>query len=174
MVLKLYQKTPCLVNELWLYYIHMATLAKNKKALADYKIIEEIEGGIALSGPEVKSIKNGQINLKGSYITIDPKSEVWLINTHISPYKPANKVQTGYNPTQKRKILLKKKEIDYLRGKEKERGLTILPISVYTKGSLIKVKVAIVVGKKQFDKRQTIKKRELDRQIRRALRSKKP
>ena len=75
----------------------------------------------------------------------------------------------GYQPTQKRKLLLKKKEVDYLRGKEKERGLTILPISVYTKGSLIKLELAVARGKKQFDKRASIKKRELDRQIRRTL-----
>lgn len=150
----------------------MPNIATNKKALADHTVIEKLEAGIVLSGPEVKSVKAGQINLKGSYISIDAKSQVWLIGAHIGLYKPAKSVQTDYNPVQNRKLLLNKKEIDYLRGKEKEKGLTILPISVYTKGSLIKVGIGLVKGKKQFDKRETVKKRDVDRKIRRRLRQK--
>lgn len=147
----------------------MPTLATNKKGLYDYKILEKFEAGIVLSGPEVKSAKAGQINLKGSYISIDNQSQVWLIDAYVSLYKPAAAVQTDYRSDQKRKLLLNSKEIDYLRGKEKEKGLTILPISVYTKGSLIKLEIAIVKGKKQRDKREIIKKREIDRDIRRRL-----
>ncbi|MBN1778764.1 MAG: SsrA-binding protein SmpB [Candidatus Buchananbacteria bacterium] len=147
----------------------MPTLALNKKAKFDYKIQEEIEAGIVLTGPEVKSTKASQISLKGSYITIDHKSNAWLVGAHISPYKPAKNSQINYSPTHDRALLLTKKEIDYLRGKEKEKGLTILPLSVYTKGGLIKVKIALAVGKKKFDKRESIKKRDLDRQIRRTL-----
>lgn len=147
----------------------MPTITTNKKALHDYRIIEEIEAGINLSGPEVKSIKGGQINLKGSYISIDNQSQVWLVNAHVASYKPAVANQTDYNPTQNRKLLLRKKEINYLKGKSKEKGLTILPISVYTKGSLIKLKVALVKGKKEYDKRETIKKRQVEREIRRKL-----
>src|SRR3989339_1642544 len=142
----------------------MPTLASNKKATFDYRIIEQLEAGIVLSGPEVKSTKAGQINLKGSYISIDQSDDVWLIGAYISPYKPAKASQVGYIADRKRQILLHKKEIDFLRGKEKEKGLTILPLSVYTKGSLIKVKIAIAAGKKKFDKRESIKKRDLDRQ----------
>lgn len=147
----------------------MPTITTNKKALYDYRVLEKFEAGVVLTGPEVKSVKAGQINLKGSYITIDNKSQTWLVGAHIAPYKPAASIQTNYRPTQNRKLILHTKEIDYLRGKEKEKGLTILPISVYTKGSLIKIEVALVKGKKQYDKRETIKKRELDREIRRKL-----
>ena len=147
----------------------MPSIATNKKALYDYQVIEKFEAGIVLSGPEVKSVKGGNINLKGSYISIGHDDQISLIGAHIAPYKPAHAIQTSYNPTQNRRLLLNKKEIDYLRGKEKEKGLTIMPISVYTKGSLIKVEIALVRGKKQFDKRETIKKREDDRKIRRAL-----
>ncbi len=147
----------------------MPTLATNKKALFDYQVLEKIEAGVALSGPEVKSTKLGQINLKGSYISIDGENQVWLVDVHISPYRPATSVQKDYQPNQRRKLLLKKKEIDYLKGKNKEKGLTILPISVYTKGSLIKLEIAVVKGKKKYDKRETIKKRETDREIGRKL-----
>ena len=147
----------------------MPTLTTNKKALHDYQVLEKIEAGIVLSGPEVKSIKAGQINLKGSYISIDHKSQASLVGAHVAGYKPAAANQTDYQPNQNRRLLLKKKDIDYLRGKSQERGLTILPISVYTKGSLIKLELGIVRGKKQYDKRQIIKKREMDREIRRKL-----
>lgn len=147
----------------------MPHIATNKKALAEYTVLQKFEAGIALKGPEVKSVKAGQINLKGSYITIDSNGRAWLLGAHISPYKPAAAVQTSYIPTRSRALLLRKKEVDYLRGKTREKGLTILPISVYTKGSLIKVELAISKGKKQYDKRQSIKKREIDREIRRKL-----
>lgn len=150
----------------------MPTLATNKHGLNDYLVLEKMETGIVLSGPEVKSVKAGQINLKGSYISIDATSQAWLTDAHVSPYKQAAAHQKNYTPTQPRKLLLHKKELDYLRGKVKESGLTIMPISVYTKGSLIKVELGLVRGKKQYDKRATIKKREVDRQIRRAMRRK--
>ncbi|MFA6255025.1 MAG: SsrA-binding protein SmpB [Patescibacteria group bacterium] len=150
----------------------MPTITTNKKALHDFQVLEKLEAGIILTGPEVKSVKAGQINLKGGYISIDNKSQVWLTGVHIAHYKPASAIQTNYNPSRTRKLLLNKKEINYLRGKEKERGLTILPISVYTKGNLIKLEVGLVRGKKQYDKRQTIKKREIDREIRRHIKRK--
>lgn len=145
----------------------MPNLATNKKALHDYAVVEKFEAGIVLSGSEVKSAKNSQINLKGSYVTIDSHSEVQLIGASITAYKSAGKTLGEYKPDHTRKLLLKKKEIDYLRGKSQEKGLTILPISVYTKGGLIKVELGLVRGKKQFDKRETIRRRETDRQIRR-------
>jgi len=147
----------------------MPNLATNKKALFDYQILEKFEGGLVLSGPEVKSAKGGQINLKGSYVTIGGDNQASLIGAHISSYKPAAAVQKDYDPDQTRKILLRKKEIDYLRGKSREKGLTIMPISAYTKGSLVKLEIGLVRGKKQFDKRETIKKREVDREIRRQI-----
>ncbi len=147
----------------------MGTIATNKKALHDYLVLEKLEAGIVFSGPEVKSVKSGQINLKGSYISIDAKNQTWLIDAHISAYKPASSIQAQYRPTRQRKLILHKKEISYLAGKSREKGLTILPISVYTKGSLIKLEIAVVRGKKQYDKRQTLKKREMDREIRSKL-----
>ncbi len=126
----------------------MPTLATNKKGLFDHQILEKFEAGIVLTGPEVKSVKSGQINLKGSYVSTSQTDEVYLVNANISPYKPAAAIQTDYKPEQKRKLLLKKREIDYLRGKSREKGLTIMPISVYTKGSLIKLEIGLVQRKK--------------------------
>ncbi|NUM25691.1 MAG: SsrA-binding protein SmpB [Candidatus Buchananbacteria bacterium] len=148
----------------------MPSITVNKKGLHEYQVLEKFEAGIVLSGPEVKSVKGGQINLKGSHVTVDHKNEVWLLNAHISPYKFASRTQIGYDPTQSRKLLLTKKEVDYLRGKSKEQGLTIMPISVYTKGSLIKIEIGLVKGKKQRDKREDIKKRDLERQLRNKIR----
>jgi len=149
----------------------MPTVAHNKKALVDYRVQEELEAGIVLTGPEVKSAKAGSLNLRGSYVSIDQKPEAWLVNATISKYAPAAAVQVGYDPLRRRRLLLSKKEMVYLLGKQHERGLTIIPISVYTKGGLIKVKVAIAAGKKQFDKRQDIKKREVNRSIRHSLKT---
>jgi len=117
-----------------------------------------------LSGQEVKSVRNGQINLKGSFIT-EQKGEMFLTNAHISTYKFAGPLP-GYDPTRSRKLLLKKKEIAYLTGKLQEKGLTIVPISVYTKGAHIKIEVGIAKGKKKYDKRETIKKHDQDRNAR--------
>ncbi len=150
----------------------MAILAENKKVIHNYQILEKYEAGLVLSGPEVKSVKKGQINLKGSYITISPNQEAWLINAHIAPYPPAKREQKDYNPLRKRKILLHKKEIISLLGKSKQKGLTILPLKVYTKHGFVKIEIGLAKGKKKYDKRELIKKRETERKIRRALRGK--
>lgn len=146
-------------------YPCMPTYSRNKKAYADYHILETKEAGIVLSGAEVKSIRNGQINLKGSYITI-ANNAAYIINAHISPYAFAKNQQT-YHPTAPRTLLLHKKEIAYLQGKSAEKGLTIVPLSLYTKGRHIKVELGIVKGKKQYDKKQDIKKRDIERDMRR-------
>lgn len=148
----------------------MPRLASNKKALFDYEILEKFETGIILSGPEVKAVKNQQINLKGSYVNIT-EGEAFLVNAHISAYKPASKQQTDYSPTQKRKLLLHKKELERLYGKITNSGLTIVPISVYTKNNLIKVEIGLAKGKKQFEKRETLKKRSIDKRIRETLKN---
>lgn len=147
----------------------MKTLAKNKKAYFDYKILETIEAGIVLTGPEVKSVKQNQINLKGAYVAIT-NNEANLLNAHIAPYKFAGKIK--YDPKRSRKLLLHKKEIDYLIGKSHEQGLTTLPLSVYLKKGIIKIEIGIGQGKKKYDKRETIKKREADRTIKRAIKRK--
>ena len=142
----------------------------NKKSKFEYNILEKFEAGLVLTGPEVKSVKTGQINLKGSYVTIKhkPKTEVFLINAHISKYKPAG-LQPDYDPTRSRKLLLHRKEINKLIGKMKEKGLTIVPLSVYTKHNRIKLEFGIGRGKKKFEKKDTIKKRETKRKIERAM-----
>ncbi len=147
----------------------MAVIIRNKEGLFSYEVLETFEAGLALTGPEVKAVKNGQISLKGSYVTIDAKMEAWLINCHIAAYKPAQGQQKNYEPTQKRKLLLHKKEISALIGKGKQKGLTIIPVSVYTKKRLVKVEIALARGKSKIDKRESIKKRESDREIRRVM-----
>jgi SsrA-binding protein len=149
----------------------MPTLAHNKEAAFHYEILEKFEAGIKLSGPEVKAAKLGQINLRGSYVSFI-KNEPFLVNAHINPYKPAAGVQKDYSPTQTRKLLLRQKEINYLRGKTGTAGLTIIPLSVYTKGGLVKIEIALARGKKLYDKRESIKKREVQRQIQRRMREK--
>jgi SsrA-binding protein len=149
----------------------MKTIAQNKNALFNYETIETYEAGIVLSGPEVKSVKNGHLQLKGSYISIDADGEAWLVNAYISPYKPAQGAQQKYDPDRRRKLLLHKKEIDSLMGKTKQKGLTIIPISVYTKKGLVKVELALARGKTKVDKRESIKRREAAREISRALKS---
>ncbi len=148
----------------------MPNLAENRYARHEYHILETFEAGIILSGAEVKSAKAGQINLRGSYVNVRDNS-AWIINLHIAPYQKANQ-PPGYNPTRTRKLLLQKHEIDSLIGKSKAQGQTVIPLSVYSKRGLVKVELALARGKKLHDKRATIKKRESERDIRRAMRRK--
>ncbi len=141
----------------------MPTLAINKKAKYNYKILETFEAGLVLSGHEVKAIKTGKVSLKGSYISLKD-GEIYLINAHIAPYQPVN-VPEKYNPTQNRKLLLHKREIKYLIGKIQEKGLTLVPLKLYTKKSKIKIEFALAKGKRKVDKRESIKKRESQRRI---------
>ncbi len=146
----------------------MNVIAENKKALFNFNIQDKFEAGLVLSGPEVKSAKLGRINLQGSYI-IPKQGELWLVGCHIASYSPAKNAQINYDPKKDRKLLLNKKEISYLLGKSSSRGLTIVPLSVYTTHRLVKIQIAVAVGKKMVDKRRAIKKRETDREIRRSL-----
>ncbi|MFA5029718.1 MAG: SsrA-binding protein SmpB [Patescibacteria group bacterium] len=147
----------------------MKIINKNKEGLFNYQVLENFEAGVVLTGPEVKSVKSGQVSLKGSYIRLDKNNEAWLINCHISPYQPAAGSVKNYEPTQPRKLLLKKRELLSLVGKSKQSGLTIIPTSVYTRKRLIKVGLALAKGKREIDKRETIRKREAERQIQRTL-----
>lgn len=149
----------------------MRVLAQNKRAFFDYHILEKIEAGVVLTGPETKSVKKGQISLKGGYVTIQ-NEEAYLSNISISPYPPAKEIQKDYNPKRKRKLLLKKKEIKNLIGKIHRPGLTVLPLRVYTKDGLIKVELGVVKGKRKEDKRELIKKRELEKKIRQVMKRK--
>ena len=143
------------------------SLATNPRAKFDYHILETFEAGLVLFGHEVKAIKNNQMSLKGSYITIK-NEEAWLINAQVSLYQPKN-IPDDYDPTRTRKLLLNKKEIKSLIGRIKQRGLTLVPLRVYTKHSRIKLGFGLGQGKKKTDKREKIKKRETDRKISRAL-----
>src|SRR3989338_7293635 len=145
----------------------MTVLAENRKAYFDYEILEKFEAGLVLSGAEVKSIKNGRMNLAGSYVNFH-NSELYLINASIAPYQPKNQ-PSDYDPERSRKLLLKKQEIGYLAGKIKQKGLTLVPLKVYNKGRRIKIEIGLAKGKKQYDKRAAIAKREAARKIEKEL-----
>lgn len=146
----------------------MPVLAENKQAKRSFKFLEEFEAGIVLTGPEVKSAKKGSVNFQGAYVSAE-QGELWLKNFHISPYAPA--ASRNLSPIRPRKLLMKKAEIGTLLGKTKTQGLTLIPKNLYTRGGLVKVRVALAQGLKTKDKRDVIKKRDVDKRIRRALRS---
>jgi len=145
----------------------MTTLAENKKAYFNYQILEKFEAGVSLIGQEVKSLKTRGVNLAGSYVIIKNEEAYW-IGAKIAPYQPKN-TPADYNPERSRKLLLKKSEIKYLIGKSKQKGLTLIPLRIYTKRGKIKVEFGIAKGKKKFDKRELIRKRETEREIERVL-----
>lgn len=141
-------------------------LIQNKKAYFDYEILEKIEAGIKLFGFEVKSLKKSQGSLLGSHVIIRG-NEGFVVNMDISPYQVAN-TPKEYDPKRNRKLLLNKKEISKLSEYEKQKGLTIIPLLVYNKGKKLKLEIAVVRGKKKYDKREAIKKRDSEREMRRA------
>lgn len=145
----------------------MPAISVNKRASFDYEILERFEAGIVLTGQEVKSIKTGHISLAGAFVTLKG-NEAWLTNAHVSPYKMAGALP-NYEPTRPRKLLLHKQELSSLYGKIKQKGLTLVPIRVYTKGNKIKLEFGIGRGKKKYEKRDLIKKREVDKKIREAM-----
>ena len=145
----------------------MESVAKNKKAFVDYEVLESFEAGIVLLGPEVKSIKTGNCNLKGSFIDADGQNQLWINGMHISPYKFARDI--NLNPTRKRKLLLKEKEIHKIIKTINEKGVTCVPLELYLKGGLIKAKISIVKGKKSYDRRNDLKKKAQNLDIAREL-----
>ena len=143
-------------------------IADNRKALHDYHILEEWEAGVALLGTEVKAIREGRVNLRDSYARID-KGEVWLSNVHISPYS-----HTGYDrhdEKRHRKLLLHRHEIQKMTGKVAEKGLTLVPLRMYFKNGKVKLALGLAKGKQLHDKRETIKRREVERETRAAVKS---
>ncbi len=145
----------------------MSVLIENKKATFNYHILEKMEAGLVLSGQEVKSLKEKKGSLFGSFVSIK-NGECYLVNCNIPPYQPKN-VSSKYDPKKSRKLLLKKKEIAKLIGKMKEKGISLIPLRIYTKKNLIKLEFAVAKGKKKHDKREAIKKREIDRSIKREI-----
>jgi SsrA-binding protein len=145
------------------------SLIQNKKAYFNYEILEKYEAGIELLGFEVKSLKKGQGSLEGSYVVVRG-GEAFVVNMQIPPYQPAN-TPKDYDPLRNRRLLFTKKEIEKLSEEENQKGLTIVPISVYNKGRKLKIEVAVVRGKKKYDKRESIKKRDVERDIRSSLKN---
>jgi SsrA-binding protein len=137
-------------------------ICQNRKAKFDYEILEKIEGGIMLTGSEVKSLRDGKGNLVDSYAQMK-KNELWLLKAHIAHYPAAN--QLNHEETRERKILLHRREIDRLMGKMQEKGLTLIPLSLYFKEGRVKVELGLGRGKKAYDKRETKKKQETDRDM---------
>jgi SsrA-binding protein len=148
----------------------MKTYAINKRANYDYEILEKIEGGLVLAGYEVKSIKTGLINLKGAFVTIRD-NQAYLTNASIPAYQPKNTPES-YDPERSRKVLIHKSQLKSLIGKISRKGLTLVPIKVYSSRGLIKLEFGVGKGKKKIDKRDDIKKREAKVNIERALKNK--
>src|SRR5262245_33217014 len=141
-------------------------LASNKRARHDYHVLETFEAGIQLSGTEVKSVREGRVQLKDSYVEFKD-GQAYLVGAHVSPYSHGNR--ENRDPERVRKLLLKRREIDRLFGRTQLKGLTVVPLAVYLKGNWIKVEVALVQGKKLYDKRESEKTRELDREMEAAV-----
>jgi SsrA-binding protein len=141
-------------------------VATNRQAGFRYHLLEKFEAGIVLQGPEVKSLRDGAVQLKDAYAEVRD-GEVWLRNMHIAPYKPASR--ENHEPDRPRKLLLHRREIERLIGKTAERGLTLVPTRVYFSGPNAKVELALARGKEMHDKRRSIKERETRREIERAL-----
>ena len=144
-------------------------IAKNPTALHNYTVIDKIEAGLVLYGTEIKSIRTGKVNLKDSYATLN-KVEIFVYSMHISPYEQGNIFNK--DPMRPRKLLLHKKEIFKLTGMIQQKGYTLVPISIYFKDNRVKLELGICKGKKLFDKREDLKKKEADRKIQIAMREK--
>ena len=143
-------------------------IATNKKAFHDYFVLEKLEAGLCLTGTEVKSSREGRVNLKDSYAAVKG-GEAYLLNCHISPYSHGNR--ENHDPTRARKLLLHRKEIRYLWSQVRQKGVTIVPLRVYLKEGRAKVEIALAKGKKLYDKRETIAKRDAEREIERQYKS---
>jgi SsrA-binding protein len=141
-------------------------IARNRKANHDYFIEDRFEAGIALLGSEIKSVRAGRVSLREAYVTID-NNEAWLMNAHIAPYDPAS--QMNHEPKRRRKLLLHRKEIIELFDGIKQKGYTIIPLTMYLKSGKAKVEIALARGKKQYDKRRDLAKRDAEREMMRSL-----
>jgi SsrA-binding protein len=145
-----------------------SSIAENRKAFHDYHLLESFEAGVVLLGTEVKAIREGRVNLRDSFARVED-GEVYLYNVNISPY--SHRGYSDHEPLRRRKLLLHKDEIRKLIGKTIERGMTLVPVRMYFKKGRVKVAVSLAKGKKDYDKRETIKKRETDRETRAAVKS---
>ena len=145
----------------------MKVYSENKKGTFDYEVIERFEAGVVLFGQEVKSIRTGHINLAGTFVTVR-NGEPFLVGVKIPPYQP-NNAGADYNEERDRKLLLNKKEIDYLAGRSKEKGFSLIPLKVYDNSGRIKLEFGLAKGKKKYNKKEKIKKRDIEREVNREL-----
>ena len=143
-------------------------IATNRKAKHDYFLLESFEAGLVLQGSEIKSIRAGRISIKEAYVRTDG-NEAWLVDCHIAPYDPASR--QNHEPRRERKLLLHRKEIDKLWDEVRQKGVTIVPLRVYLKNGRAKLEIALAKGKRKYDKRQAVAKRDAEREIERALRN---
>jgi SsrA-binding protein len=144
------------------------SIAENRKAFHDFHLLESFEAGLVLLGTEVKAIREGRVNLRDSFARVED-GEVFLYNVNISPY--SHRGYADHEPLRRRKLLLHRSEIRKLIGKTVEKGMTLVPVRLYFKDGRVKVSVSLAKGKKDFDKRETVKKREADRETRAAVKS---
>jgi len=142
--------------------MEVKTVATNRKARFEYQLLETFEAGLVLKGTEIKSVRMGQISLQEAYVRTDGK-QAWLVGAHIAPYEHASAFQ--HDPDREKKLLLNKREIRELYDAVRIKGLTIIPVRVYLKGGRAKVEIAIAKGKKKYDKREAIKKRDFEREV---------
>ena len=147
--------------------ISSGEIVRNKKALFNYELIEKFEAGIVLLGTEVKSLRERSVNMSDSYASFNKKDELFIVNIHISPYHFGNR--NNHEPLRERKLLMKKRELKRLNGKIKEQGLTLIPIKLYFSRGKVKVELALAKGKKLHDKRETLKRKTLDREMERYI-----
>lgn len=143
-------------------------LATNRKAYHDYHIEETFEAGVALTGTEIKSVRAGSVNLRDSYAQVK-NGELWLLNVHIAPYEPASR--QNVDPYRNRKLLMHRKEIMRLFGRVQEKGFTLVPLKMYLKKNRAKLEIGLARGKRQYDKREAIGKRDAAREMERALKT---
>jgi SsrA-binding protein len=144
-------------------------VASNRKAFHDYEILDRLEAGISLKGSEIKSIRAGQVNLREGYVDI-AGMQAWLLNVNVSPYDAANRM--NHDPVRKKRLLLHRREIQRLREAQQQKGLTIIPLRIYLKKGLAKVEIGLARGLRKYDKRQAIKKKDAEREMRRMVSSK--
>jgi len=144
------------------------TVATNRKAFHNYHIGDSIEAGIVLTGSEIKSVRSGRVNLGDAYVRPE-HGELWLLNAHIARYEASSYL--SHEPKRPRKLLLHRKEIDSLASKVSEKGLTLVPTRLYIKGNIAKVEIALAKGKRLYDKRESISRREVERELARATKS---
>lgn len=143
------------------------SLAQNKRVLHDYHVLERVEAGIELTGTEVKSVRTGKVQLKDAYVAFEG-DQAWLVGAHISAYSHGNR--ENHLPERRRRLLLKRRQIERLFGRTQLKGLTVVPLAVYLKGNWIKLELGLAQGKKLYDKREAEKRRTLDREVEEAVR----